>query len=165
MQSIRILIVAHNPAFLHAAAQLLSREARVAEVLTVQTAHAAVGQMTQRQLDVVLLDLWLPDMSWLEATRRLKARPLAPRVVLMAVDDVRAYRDAAAAVQVDGVIDKTQFAEEIGAFLSALPLEGGQVDRSRSHRLGSVPRGGAGVGAHRRRTQRSQHSGKSARRH
>lgn len=118
IQSIRILIVAHNPAFLHAATQLLSCDVRVAEVLAVQTAYAALGQMQTWQPDVVLLDLWLPDMTWLEATRRLKARPRAPRVILMTADEVSAYRSAAAAVQIDDVLDKTNLAEEFGALLS-----------------------------------------------
>lgn len=123
MQSVRVLVVASNPTFLHAAVQLLSCDGRVAEVLAVQTAHAALGQMTAWQPDVVLLDVWLPDMNWLEATRRLKARPRAPQVVLMTMDSVSAYRDAAAAVQVDGVLDKTKFTKELGVFLNALPEE------------------------------------------
>ncbi|MGE0681955.1 MAG: response regulator [Candidatus Binatia bacterium] len=125
MQSVRVLLVAYNPAFSHAVTELLSYDDRVAEVSAVQTAHAALGQMQTWQPDVVLLDLWLPDMNWLEATRRLKARPHAPQVVLMTMDFVNAYRDAAVAVQLDGVLDKTNFAEEFGAFLSALLEEGG----------------------------------------
>jgi DNA-binding NarL/FixJ family response regulator len=121
MQSVRVLVVASSPAFLRAAAQLLSCDARVAEVSTAQTAHAALGQLQTWQPDVVLLDLWLPDMNWLEATRQLKARLCAPRVVLMTMDSVDMYRDAAAAVQVDGVLDKTNFAREFGAVLNALP--------------------------------------------
>jgi DNA-binding NarL/FixJ family response regulator len=123
MRSIRILIVAYDPTFLHAAAELLSRNNRVAEVSAVQTAHVALGQMQTWQPDVVLLDLWLPDMNWLETVRRLKARPRASRVVLMVMDSVETYRAAAATVQVDGVLDKTKFAEEVGGYLSSLPEE------------------------------------------
>ena len=128
MSSVRVLIVASNPTFLRAATLLLQQDSRVAGVLTAQTASMALGQTQTWRPDVVLIDTWLPDMSWLEATRRLKARPRAPRIILMTTDEVGAYRSAAAAVQVDDVLDKTKFAEEIRGFLGAPPEEGDYVE-------------------------------------
>jgi DNA-binding NarL/FixJ family response regulator len=121
MQLTRILVVSLSPAFLYAVTQMLRCDAPIAEVWEAQTGQEAVGQVKERRPDVVLLDERLPDMSLLEIVPQLRAQSWVSRVVLMTMDDARPYRDALSKLGLDGAIDKTQFAEEVEAFLAAMP--------------------------------------------
>jgi len=58
------------------------------EVRTAATVRAAVESLSDGKVDVVLLDLTLPDSSGLETFRRIeKAAPRVPIIVLTGVDD------------------------------------------------------------------------------
>ena len=122
MQVISLLVVSLSPAFLYAAKQMLHQDARIAEVWEAQTGHTAVEQVKEWRPHVVLLDERLPDMSLSEIVPKLRAQSCASRIVLMTLDDARPYRNAAAKLGLDGVIDKTQFAEEVEAFLAVMPF-------------------------------------------
>lgn len=121
MQLIHMLVVSLSPAFLHAVRQLLHYNTRIAEVWEAQTGQAAVEQVKDWRPDVVLLDERLPDMGLLEVVSQLRAQSCASRIVLMTLYGARPYRDAVSELGLDGVIDKTQFAEEIEKFLAAMP--------------------------------------------
>lgn len=66
--------------------------------------------------NLVLMDLAMPRMNGLEATRHIKAQPSAPYVVILTLNDSSEYRLASEAVGADGFVTKS----EIGTTL--LPL-------------------------------------------
>jgi len=51
----------------------------------------------------------------------LRAQSDRSRIVMMTMNDARPYRNALSEFGLDGVINKTQFAEEIEPFLAAMP--------------------------------------------
>ena len=120
MQSLRVLLVDDNLAFLDLATRELATDARVQVVGCVQSAEEALGQVQRAQPDLVLLDIALPGMNGLEATRRIKAGLDAPRVVLVTIHDTPDYRTAGMAAGADGFIAKEEFDTQIAPLIEAL---------------------------------------------
>jgi CheY-like chemotaxis protein len=102
MQSLRVLLVDDNLAFLDLAARELAADARVQIVGHAQSAEDALAQVQQAQPDLVLLDIALPGMNGLEATRQIGN--VAPRAKVLVITASRNERllqqvlDAGAAV-------------------------------------------------------------------
>ncbi|MBI4278559.1 MAG: response regulator, partial [Armatimonadetes bacterium] len=70
--------------------------------------------------DLVIMDLTMPGMNGLEATRRLKARPGAPRVVILSLHDSEAHRAVAAAAGADAYASKSEFGDALLGLIQAL---------------------------------------------
>ena len=88
------------------------------EVKWVATLEAAIKQLGKRNVDVVLLDLSLPDSSGLETFHKAHAAaPHIPTVVLTAIDDdtlaIRAVRSGAQDYLVKGQVDGNLLARSI----------------------------------------------------
>ena len=120
MQSLRILLVDDNQAFLDMAARELTIDSRVRIVGQAQSAEEALVQVQRTQPDLVLLDIGLPRMNGLEATRRIKAGAGAPRVVLVTIHDTPAYRAAGMAAGADGFVAKEEFDLQIAPLIAGL---------------------------------------------
>jgi DNA-binding NarL/FixJ family response regulator len=119
--SVRVLLVDDSPEFVRSAIRLLSADPRL-EILGVATTGGdAVTHAARTRPDVVLMDLRLPGIDGLEATRRIKRLPDAPKVVITTLHDNAEYHAAAAAVGADGFVPKTAFAQHL------LPLLDGFV--------------------------------------
>jgi DNA-binding NarL/FixJ family response regulator len=120
MQPLRVLLVDDNQAFRDLAARELAGDARVQVVGQAQSAEDALAQLPRAQPDLVLLDIGLPGMNGLEATRQIKARLGAPRVVLVTIYDTPGYRAAGIAAGADGFIAKDEFDTQIAPLIEAL---------------------------------------------
>lgn len=116
MPSLRILLVDDSPTFLESATRFLAMDARLEIIGCVFSGGEALEQVPRLCPDLVLMDLAMPGMNGLEATRHIKAQPSAPYVVILTLNDSREYRDAALGVGADGFVTKS----EIGTAL--LPL-------------------------------------------
>jgi DNA-binding NarL/FixJ family response regulator len=112
----RTLLVDDSPDFLRAITSLLSAVEGIEIVGVASTGREALQRVAELEPDLVLMDLIMPEMDGLEATRRLVARPRPPRVILMTAHDDEEYRAAAGAAGADGFL----FKSESGAIL--LPL-------------------------------------------
>jgi len=95
------------------------------EVLEATTADEALELLTRERVDLVLMDLQLPGMDGLEATRRLKARPetaALPVVALTAhvreVDEQRAL-DAGCSGYITKPIRLAEFPGQVASYLVA----------------------------------------------
>ncbi len=120
MQSLRILLVDDNQAFLDLAARELATDARVQIVGRAQSAEDALVQVQRARPDLVLLDIALPRMNGLEATRQIKAGLGPPRVVLVTIHDSPDYRAAGMAAGADGFIPKEEFDTQISPLIETL---------------------------------------------
>lgn len=106
MTPVRVLLVDDNPGYLEAAARLLAADPAVHVLGEAGTGEEALAMLNRTQPDVVLMDLSLPGMSGLEATRRIKARPGAPKVVIVTLHDEPEYRAAALGAGADEFVGK-----------------------------------------------------------
>lgn len=124
MRALRVLLVDDSAEFLESAGHLLARHAELEIVGRATSGLAALEQVAFLAPDLVLIDLAMPGMSGLEAARQIKARPDAPRVVIMTLYDVAAYRSAARDIAADGFIAKTSLRSELFIMLERLFSDG-----------------------------------------
>jgi two-component system response regulator RegX3 len=82
--SARILVVDDEPALRAGVEYALSREEF--EVKTADSAEAALGEMSQTDYDLVILDLMLPDVSGLQVARKIRSESSIPIIMLTAKD-------------------------------------------------------------------------------
>src|SRR5258708_2188521 len=85
MRQLKILLVDDNPEFLRIAASFLGDHSGVQVVAMARSANEALRQVNELRPDVVVMELSMPDMNGLEATRRIKASPASPKVVLLTI--------------------------------------------------------------------------------
>ena len=108
----KILIVDDEPSLLATIAPLL--RSRGYDVMTAMSGHAALDAAERDQLDLIVLDLGLPDMDGVDVCRAIREHSTTPIVVLSArgseSDKVRALDTGA-----DDYVTKPFGAEELTA--------------------------------------------------
>lgn len=116
-----ILVIEDTPANLALATKLLVAAGH--EVLASDTAAAGIALARERQPDLVLMDLGLPDMDGWQALRALRAEEgtAGLRVVAFTADAMVGDRERALAGGFDGYITKpvefATFAESVEGYL------------------------------------------------
>lgn len=120
MSPIRIFLVDDNLAFLESATRFLRGDDRIKVVGQVLSGREALEQVVQLCPDLVLMDLTMPVMNGLEATRLIKAQPNAPRVVILTLSDSYEYRSAAADAGADGFVTKSEFGTALLPLINSL---------------------------------------------
>ncbi|MEM2126059.1 MAG: response regulator transcription factor [Candidatus Methanosuratincola sp.] len=113
MQLIRTLLVDDSPEFLDAAERFLSSDPNIEIVGSALSGKEAIEQIAALNPDLVLMDLAMPGINGLETTRRIKAEPEAPRVIILTLHDNPEYRAASESVNADGFVAKSDFGVEL----------------------------------------------------
>lgn len=119
-QRIRTLIVDDSPVVLDTLGSFLGMLDCFSVVGVARDGAQAVSLAGVLRPDLVLMDLHMPEMNGLEATRHLKARPHAPRVIIMTLDESRNWREAARKAGADGFVPKLDLFEQLPATLRML---------------------------------------------
>ena len=113
-------LVDDSPSFLQSAARFLAADERIEVVGVALSGQDALEQVAKLKPDLVLMDLNMPGMNGLEATRRLKAEPDPPRVVILTLNDTEEYRQAATEAQADGFVAKSDLGQKLLPLLESL---------------------------------------------
>jgi two-component system cell cycle sensor histidine kinase/response regulator CckA len=106
-----LLVVEDNPGDARLLREMVGEQGSLhTEVTHVESMSAAEEHLAQREVDVIVLDLGLPDAQGVDAVRRARAAaPRAPLVVLTGQDDellaAQALREGAQDYLVKGQID------------------------------------------------------------
>ena len=116
----RVLLVDDNPEFLKAAERILSLSPHLEVVGCASSGEEAVDQTKALRPELVLMDWSLPGMNGLEATRRIKAQPNPPRVLILSLQDYPEYRLAAKEAGAEGFISKSEFGQKIPSLIDYL---------------------------------------------
>jgi len=121
MDGKRILLVEDNPVNRRLAQFLLKSKGY--EVWEATTAPEAFAVLQERRPDLILMDIQLPEVDGLTATRHLKADPATQDIPVVAVtsyamkgDETRAL-EAGCSGYVTKPIEKTQFLDTVARLL------------------------------------------------
>ncbi len=147
---IRVLLVDDNDAFLETVARFLADDQQIEIVGQANSGPDALEQVEHLRPDLVLMDLAMPGMSGLEATRQIKARPTGPRVIILTLYDSPEYRAAAQELGADGFVVKSEFFDQLQPAIHTLfsqgPASAGQGPASAGQGPASAGQGPASAG-------------------
>jgi DNA-binding NarL/FixJ family response regulator len=126
MKRIKIMLVDDSPIFAAAATQFLAGDQRLELLPVASSGPEALVRIAGEQPDVVLMDLHMPAMDGLEATRQIKSRAGAPRVIMVSLDDSSHNRCAAKVAGADAFLGKSRVHAELPALIGRIAQQGGQ---------------------------------------
>jgi len=89
-------------------------------IATVRNAESALERIASDPPDVVVMDISLPGMNGIEATRHIRRIAPALPVVIHSRSDTEVYRERAAEAGVSGFVSKQRTAEELGPMVRHL---------------------------------------------
>ena len=129
---LRILLAEDNPVNQKLALRLLAQMAY--EPMVAGDGLQAIAAMEEAAFDVVLMDVQMPELDGLEATRRIRARwpDSPPWIVAMTANAMAGDREACLAAGMNDYIAKPIRPEELAAALERAPrtiAQAGGVDR------------------------------------
>jgi DNA-binding NarL/FixJ family response regulator len=104
---LRILLVDDSVAFLHSIGEFLSFEPWLEIAGRAQSGREAVARSLELWPDLVLMDISMPEMTGLEATRLIRSYPAAPQVIIMTLSNDPLLAGAASEAGADGFVTKT----------------------------------------------------------
>lgn len=104
--TLRILIVDDQELFRTAIALMLSRDPRLSDVATASSGEAAIEHVRAHTVDVVLMDIRMPGMDGIAATREVRRLRPATRVLILTTFDLDEYVYAAIREGASGFLTK-----------------------------------------------------------
>jgi CheY-like chemotaxis protein len=124
---LRILLAEDNAVNQKLALRLLSQMGYEAEVAG--DGQQALDALERDEFDVVLMDVQMPELDGLEATRRIRARwpDRALKIVAMTANAMAGDREACLAAGMDDYLSKPIRAAELTAALERVPPAGSHV--------------------------------------
>jgi DNA-binding NarL/FixJ family response regulator len=110
---IRLLLVDDSAEFLRVAAAFLSTDPWVEVVGQARSGRDALRRVVHLDPDLVIMDLDMPDMDGLEATRRIKSQPDSPYVIILTLYSATEYRVMAQESGANGYVVKSELGDRL----------------------------------------------------
>jgi len=110
---IRVLVVDDHALFVESLRARFEQDERFQIVGTAADGRAAVKLAREVGAGVVLMDLMMPGLDGLAATRRLRALESPPRIIALSGRLDRLSREAAAEAGADAFVSKTSAFDEL----------------------------------------------------
>jgi DNA-binding NarL/FixJ family response regulator len=107
--NVRVLIVDDQEPFRSAARMVVEMSDGFEVAGEAESGEHGVELAAQLQPDLVLMDVYLPGIDGLEATRRITAVDAAPRVLVMSTHESEEFAEAAIGAGAIAFIAKSQF--------------------------------------------------------
>ncbi|MEX0601996.1 MAG: response regulator transcription factor [Bacteroidota bacterium] len=124
MESIKVLLVDDHTAFRDVVREFLDRLPNVSVVGEASSGDEAVRKAESLEPDLVLMDVAMPAMNGLEATRVIKSRWPGIKVFIATMYDDAQYRLEAQRSKADGYFIKSSLKKHLEAALNAFPDSG-----------------------------------------
>ena len=135
--SIRVAIVDDHRLIRDALSDLISVEPDIDVVASVGDGAAALNAIAEERLDVLLLDLALPDVNGLDLIARIRNSSPTTRVLVLSMHSEPEYAAAARERGAAGLVSKSAPVEElieaihVVASGASIPVEGNLTERER----------------------------------
>ena len=95
MPTIKVLIVDDNAKFKKSVKNLLSNEQDIEVIGEAREGEEAILKTKELKPDIVLMDVRMPKMGGIEATRRISQIMPETKIIILTIYDIDEYRDAA----------------------------------------------------------------------
>jgi DNA-binding NarL/FixJ family response regulator len=133
--SIRVVIADDQGMVRAGFRSLLAHEPDIAVVGEATDGDAAVTLVRRTRPDVVLMDIRMPILDGLAATRRLMAEPTPPRVLILTTFDLDEYVYEALRAGAGGFLLKDATAEDLAAAIRTLAAGQAMLDPAVTRRV------------------------------
>ena len=120
MNTVRLLLVDDHEGFISAAMRHLRRIDWLDIVGSAGNGIEAIAQCEALRPDAVLMDLAMPEMGGLQATRLIKAQDNPPYIVIASHFDDGEHREHALRAGADAFVSKLAYIHEVLPLLEAL---------------------------------------------
>lgn len=124
MRELKVLLVDDHAGFISAAVRHLRRLPWVSVVGSAGNGVEAIAQCEVLRPDVVLMDLAMPEMGGLQATRLIKAQDNPPYIVIASHFDDGEHREHALRAGANAFVSKLAYIHEVMPLLESLASEG-----------------------------------------
>ncbi|HOJ71470.1 MAG TPA: response regulator [Syntrophorhabdaceae bacterium] len=138
MSKIRILIVDDSREFLEVEKNFLSMEPHIEVVGEAVSGQEAIDLTGLLKPDLVLMDIAMPDISGIEAAKRIKEKAGAPYVVILTLYDNPEYKSLSEAAGADGFVTKSEFAVTLIPLINKLFSEKPQLSRKEHKKMSNI---------------------------
>ena len=118
--AVTIMVVEDHPATLAGLLELLQAAFPGCTLLGAESSEKALRLCEAVAPQVVIMDIALPGISGIEATRRIKASCPSTQVVMHSSYDMRVYREGAAAAGACAFVRKSSVASELVPCVASL---------------------------------------------
>jgi CheY-like chemotaxis protein len=123
MAPFKILLVDDSVVFVRAAKQFIEEafrgDSRLQVLATAGSGDEALRRMDAESPDLVLMDVRMPGLDGIEATRRIKLLAQPPTVLMLSLEDEGLER-AAELAGADGYMSKSALVEQLPVLIGAL---------------------------------------------
>jgi DNA-binding NarL/FixJ family response regulator len=92
---IRIVVVDDSPVYRKTICNMLKKDSNLQVVAEAEDGHAAVQAVEEHEPDVVLMDVSMPILNGIDATRIIKYKFPDVRVIILSMHDVESISEAA----------------------------------------------------------------------
>jgi DNA-binding response OmpR family regulator len=106
-----VLVVEDDADILSSVAEVLREDGF--DVYTASNGHQALAEVRSRELDLILLDLMMPQMDGWSFVHRLRMQALTRRAPIVLLSAVSALAETAAELEVDGYLAKPFSLEDV----------------------------------------------------
>ena len=117
---IRVVIAEDSQLITEALRKLLETLGGYEVVGIAHNGREVVEMVEAHPPDLVLMDVVMPEMDGLDATRQIKSRPSAPRVIIMTATPTPEYQAAARSAGADEFLKKSEIRQQLPALLDSL---------------------------------------------
>ena len=126
--AVGVLVVDDSPVFRAAVAAWVERQPSARLLGAVSNGREAVREVDRLSPDLVLMDIFMPEMDGFQATRAIKSQADAPIVILLSVSDGSAIEHEAQAAGADRFVPKYDFAFKLPGLMQELLGEAHDLD-------------------------------------
>ena len=120
MSKIRVFLADDHQVFREGIHLLLDRVPDMEMVGEAQDGAEAVAKVSQLMPDVVLMDITMPGLNGLEATRQIKQKHPSIKVLILTMHETDQYLSAMLEVGVSGYLVKTTTSRELISAIKAV---------------------------------------------